>query len=864
MFDVKKVKPLVSKRKNSGLHHPGAIPKRVHEEKTMVRLGTVVRTLILCGLALTTLAFAKTNKSKTIVTYPSGFAVSQPVSDLPIDESIFANREMPEPRPIPLKSHAVAGPWQQEDPVLQKEIRPFVSATQGVDFDGVPAQSYAPSDSNLAVGPNHIVETVNVRFAIYNKSGAILAGPTNITTLFSALGGNCATGSSDPIVNYDRMADRWVISDIGYTGSSPFPECIAVSKTNDPTGAYFLYSYSFGSILNDYPKLSVWPTASNSAYLATYNLFGPGGFIGADICGLDRTKMLAGNSSAAQLCKTTPNNEGSYLPSDMDGATAPTDGTPGLYISRQNNSPGQLYLRKLTMNFTAGTVTLSAPTSISVANFTVACGGCVPQLGTTQTLDTLSDRVMYRFAIRHFSDHDRAVVSHAVANGGQVAVRWYELYDPAGSVTLNQQGTFAPDTTYRWMSSVAEDKNGDIGMGYSASSSSIHPAIRFTGRVPSDASGTMETEASILEGTGSQSGNNLARWGDYTAMQVDPSDDCTFWYVDQYEKTTGSFNWSTNIGSFAFTSCSGGPNFTLTAVPNTLTVSQGSNGTSTITVVPSNGFSGSVMLSATGMPSGVTAGFNPNPTTSTSTLTLTASATAATGTSTVTITGTSGSLTATTTVTLTVTPSGPVVTLTPTSLVFAKTVVGTTTTAKSVTVANTGSSTLNISSIVVSGDFAPATSPKPCGSTLAAGANCIIKVTFTPTQLGARTGNITINDNAANSPQTVPLSGTGIAPVTLTPGSATYAAQTVGTTSLPKTFTLKNNQSVTLSSIVISTTGDFSVSTTTCGASLAAKTNCTIKVVFKPTATGTRTGKLNVADNASNSPQTSSLTGTGK
>jgi len=824
----------------------------------MVRVGTVVRTLILCGLALTTLAFAKTNKSTTTVTYPSAFAVSQPVSDLPIDESLFATQEMPEPRPVP---HAVAGPWLQEDPVLQKEIGPLVSATQGVDFDGIPATIYAPPDSNLAVGPNHIVETVNIRLAVYNKSGTILAGPTDFRTFFAPLGGNCSAGASDPIVNYDRLADRWVISDVGI-GSS-YSECVAVSKTNDPTGAYVLYAYGFNGALNDYPKLGVWPTTSNAAYLATYNIFNPG-FIGADICGFDRTKMLAGTASAAQLCKMTPNTEGGYLPSDMDGPTAPTDGTPGLYISWQQSSPGQLYLRKLTMNFATATATLSAPTTISVANFTQACGACVPQLGTPQTLDTLSDRVMYRFAVRHFADHDRAVVNHAVQTGtGQVAVRWYELYDPAGAVTVNQQGTFAPDTTYRWMGSIAEDKDGDIGLGYSASSSSIHPGIRFTGRVPSDASGTMETEATILAGIGSQTGG-LARWGDYTAMQVDPSDDCTFWYVNQYEKVSGQFNWNTNIGSFAFNGCSGSPSFTLTAVPNTLTVSQGNQGTSTITVVPANGFSGSVMLAATGMPSGVTAGFSPNPTTSTSTLTLTASATAATGTSTVTITGTSGSLTATTTVTLTVTASGPVVTLTPTSLVFGNTVVGTTATGKTVKLTNTGSSTLNISSIVVSGDFAPVASTKPCGSTLAAGANCIIKVTFTPTQLGLRTGNITITDNAANSPQTVPLSGTGIAPVTLTPSSATYAAQTVGTTSLPKTFTLKNNQSVTLSSIVISTTGDFSVSTTTCGASLAAKTNCTIKVVFKPTVVGTRTGKLNVADNASNSPQTSSLTGTGK
>ncbi len=736
----------------------------------MVRVGTVVRTLILCGL-VATLAFAKTNNtkidnSKTIVTYPSAFAVSQPLSELPIDVSIFANREMPEPRQIPGKPRGVAGPVQQEDSILQKEVRPFVSATKGVDFDGIPAQGFAPSDSNMAVGPNHIVETVNVRLAVYNKSGAILSGPTNFTTFFAPLAGNCASGASDPIVNYDRLADRWVISDIGYTGSAPFLECVGVSKTNDPTGAYFLYSYSFGSNLNDYPKLSVWATASNAAYLATYNLFGPFSFLGADLCGLDRTKMLAGDPSAAQLCKQTPSSEGSYLPSDMDGPTAPVDGTPGLYISWHTSNPGQLYLRKLTMNFAAGTSTLSAATVISVANFTQACGGCVPQLGTSQTLDTLSDRVMYRFAIRHFADHDRAVVSHAVASGASVAVRWYELFDPAGAVTVNQQGTFAPDATFRWMSSVAEDQNGDIGVGYSASSLSINPAIRFTGRVPSDPLGTLESEASLLVGTGSQNGG-LARWGDYTAMQVDPSDDCTFWYVDQYEKVTGSFNWNTNIGSFVFTGCGGGG-------------------------------------------------------------------------------------------------GGPAVTLVPTSLVFGKTVVNKTSTGKNVTLTNSGNATLNITSIATSGDFAQVTSSKPCGSTLAAGANCIIRVTFTPTQLGLRTGNITITDNAPNSPQTVPLSGTGIPPVALTPSSKMYAAQTVGTTSLPKTFTLKNNQTVTLNNIVISTTGDFSVSSTTCTTSLAAKTNCTINVVFTPTQVGTRTGTLNVADDANNSPQISNLTGTGK
>jgi hypothetical protein len=370
----------------------------------------------------------------------------------------------------------------------------------------------------------------------------------------------------------------------------------------------------------------------------------------------------------------------------------------------------------------------------------------------------------------------------------------------------------------------------------------------------------------LKAGLGSQTGGGH-RWGDYTSLTIDPTDDCTFWFTEEYQKVNGGFDWSTAIGTFIFPGCGGGtPDFSLSANPNTLTIAQGTNGTSTITVTPVNGFNGSVTLSASGLPSGVTDGFSPNPTTTTSTLTLTASATAATGTSTVTIQGVSGSLTHTTTLSLTVTQSGggPVVTLVPTSLTFANTVVGATTAAKIVTLTNSGTATLNIASIVTSGDFALTTGALPCGSTLAVGKSCKIRVTFTPTQIGARTGNITLTDNAANSPQTVPLSGTGTAQATLTPASATYPARTVGTTSPPKVFTLANKQAVALTSIVISTTGDFSVSATTCTTSLAAKSNCKVSVVFTPTQTGLRTGTLSVADSAVGGPQTSSLTGTGK
>jgi hypothetical protein len=737
----------------------------------MVRPGAFIRTLILCGLALTALASAKTAQN-THVTYPSAFAVSQPVSDLPIDLSLFPSREMPEPRPSPLANHGYRGPWQL-DPVLQKEVLPQVGATQGVNFDGMGSNGWIPPDNNIAVGPNHIAETVNTFLAVYSKNGTLLSGPTNLPTLFAPIGGLCGTAYIvDPIVLYDRPADRWVVAGVGYNYSNAAGECIAVSTTNDPTGSYSLYFYSFGNVLNDYDKLSVWATASNSAYLATYNLFPlSGGYLGADLCGFDRAKMLAGNAKPAMLCKTTPTSEGSYLPSDMDGPTTPVDGTPGLFLTWQNNNPGQLYLRKLTLDFTSGTATLSSPTTINVANDNLSCGvgfgTCVPQPGTTQQLDTLGDRLMYRFAMRHFSDHDRAVVSHAVDNGGPVAVRWYELYDPAGTVTLNQQGTFAPDSTYRWQSSLAEDQSGNIGLGYSASSSSIYPAIRFTGRVPSDAAGTMETEASIIEGAGSQTGGTYAnRWGDYTAMQVDPSDDCTFWYVNEYEQVSGYYNWSTHIGSFVFTGC-----------------------------------------------------------------------------------GSSG---------------GPAVTLSATSLKWGKIQVGTTSTPKKVTLTNSGNATLNISSITASGDFAIASTT--CGATLAAGASCVVRGTFTPTVGGTRTGTLSFTDNAPGSPQTVALSGIGVA-LKLSPTSLNFGTVTVGQTSSPQSITITNLSAVTVtfSGITIAGTnkGDFLISNNTCGATIGGGANCAVSIEFKPTATGARTASLKVSSNGGGSPQSAKLSGTG-
>jgi kumamolisin len=310
-----------------------------------------------------------------------------------------------------------------------------------------------------------------------------------------------------------------------------------------------------------------------------------------------------------------------------------------------------------------------------------------------------------------------------------------------------------------------------------------------------------------------------------------------------------------------------GPDFGLSASPASILVIQGSNVNTTVSVTQQNGFSGSVQLSASGLPSGVTATFTPNPATSTSTLNLSATATAASGTSIVTILGTSGGLTNATTLSLTVAPqvNGSQISLTPASLAFGSVIVEASSKPKTATLTNSSSSALYFSSITTSANF---TQTNTCGATLAAGKSCTISVTFTPQQVGAITGTLSVNDNATNSPQTVSLSGTGKAQATLTPASATYPKTKVGKMSAAKAFKLTNNQTIQLTNIVISTTGPFSVSSTTCKSTLTSLASCTIDVVFTPTQTGTATGTLLVTDSAQTGPQTqnpqsAALKGTG-
>jgi hypothetical protein len=193
---------------------------------------------------------------------------------------------------------------------------------------------------------------------------------------------------------------------------------------------------------------------------------------------------------------------------------------------------------------------------VLVDTFTLPLGALVPQGGTPQKLDSLGDRMMFRLAYRNFLDHESLVVNHSVGSASGIGVRWYEIQDPNGTPFVNQDGTFSPDSTFRWMGSVAMDQMGNIAMGYSASDNATNPAIRFTGRLATDPFGQMEDEAALFGGNGSQLAP-LSRWGDYSAITVDPSDDCTFWYTSEYISQNGAFNWSTRVASFRFSSCPG-------------------------------------------------------------------------------------------------------------------------------------------------------------------------------------------------------------------------------------------------------------------------------------------------------------------
>lgn len=557
--------------------------------------------------------------------------------------------------------------WQnhvQKDRVLQREeISPRSQTPNfGVEFDGIGVGgsfcNCMPPDNDGAVGTTQYVQYTNAAYQVFDKSGNSLLGPFAGNRFWAGFGGACQSDNSgDPVIRFDAAAQRWVVSQFAINNSAPDYECVAVSTTADATGSYHRYAFAFNDF-PDYPKMSVWP----DAYYFTFNNFNIAGtaFVGADVCAADRSKMLSGAAATIQCFQQDSNHFG-MLPSDLDGPTPPAAGTPNFVLELDPWGSANLDLFKFHVNFTnPASSTFTGPTLIPVAPFTPLCntqyrGACVPQpTADSDLLESLGDRLMWRVVYRKFSDHSTLLVSHSIVAGSSGGVRWYEIHNPETSATVFQSGTFAPDSQYRWMPAIAMDQNQDIGIGFTRSgpASGEYPSLVYAGRVPGDAAGTLESEVVLKAGAGSQQ-SGYSRWGDYSSLTVDPTDDCTFWFTEEYEKTTGFFNWSTAIGSFKFPGCPA-PNFSVGASPNTLTIAQGASGTSTVTLNPLHGFTGSVSLTTSALPSGVTAGFSPNPMTSSSKATISAAANAVAGNHTVTVNGTGGGLTRIATFTLTV------------------------------------------------------------------------------------------------------------------------------------------------------------------------------------------------------------------
>ncbi len=436
----------------------------------------------------------------------------------------------------------------------------------GATFSGV-----YPPDTVGDVGPSHYVQAVNDNVStggaavrVYNKTGGSL-GSFYMEGLASS--GACTNGYGDPIVLYDAYVDRWWLAEFANpsTGNSL---CVYVSKTADPLGGYWAYRLSMPSF-PDYPKYGIYPDA---VYVGTNESAGP------RVYAINKTPMLSGSAtSMVGFSVTSLSGFGFQMlqPADPDGIVPPPPGSPGIFARHADGAlhpeagSDSLQLYLLQPNFaTPASSTLTGPVSIPVAAFSsdfCPAGdpmSCIPQPSGSFALDPLREPVMHRLQYRNFRRHQSLVGSFVTNTSAtppsstQAAVRWFELRNSGSGWSLHQQGTWAPNTAQRWMSSAAMDGHGNIAAGYSVSAQggatgNIYPGLRYAGRTAAATLGTFDqAEATFHNGTTSQT--TFSRWGDYASLNVDPADECTFWFTGQYGLSS---SWATWIGAFKFDVC---------------------------------------------------------------------------------------------------------------------------------------------------------------------------------------------------------------------------------------------------------------------------------------------------------------------
>jgi hypothetical protein len=469
--------------------------------------------------------------------------------------------------------------------LAQTQVYPSAMPSLLANFEGLSnSTGVLPPDTNGDIGydpttgKKFYFQTVNMSFRFWDVSDPTIplpvTPPTANNTFWAGAGGLCEThNDGDPVALFDPLAHRWIFSQFALNmPNGPFYQCIAISETADPLGAWYRYSFQMPDAdMNDYPKLAVWPDAY---YMSDHQFHDGATWNGAGVFAFDRAKMLAGQPATYIYfnVKDIDINLGGHLPADFDGLNPPPVGAPGLFMELDHGiaADGDAYLMRIwefhadftnPANSTFGCTTSGdwghANYKLVVDPFTYLTGYVVPQKDTGRMLDAIGDRLMYRLAYRNYGDRQVLMGSQTVdAGSGRAGIRWFEVQDSGTGWSIHQQGTYAPgDGSYRWMGSIAADALGNLALGFSISSSSMFPSINYTGRLANDPLGAMtQGEAVLVSGGGSQT-FVTPRWGDYSAMSIDPQDDCTFWYTNEYYSVTSTAAWQTRIGAFRFSGC---------------------------------------------------------------------------------------------------------------------------------------------------------------------------------------------------------------------------------------------------------------------------------------------------------------------
>jgi hypothetical protein len=785
-----------------------------------------------------------------------------------------------------------------------------VSTFEGIDASQVAKPNY-DIDPNGAVGTKQYMEWTNVYYQAWNKTtlAPVWSKPVAGTTPWTTNGNtNCNDITGDGVIIFDRLASRWVIA-AHNAGSTTYYYCVAISNTDDLSSsslAWYTYAIPLDSVLGtnaqgttyfpDWPKIGTWA----DAYYIGMDIQDPNNKyaeVGVLACALDRTNMLIGGTPNTPQCFRVPTSGSatvlyhSLQPADVEGTTPPPTGAPEFYASIENPVLDGVTTTSSSFNLWQFHVDWSNPANSTFTQSTVPVNAytpgcytaknptntvCVPEPTTASTsnyIDSVGDRFMFRFAYRNFGTYESYLASHSIqvgtGSGSQTGVRWYELRG-SGVPSLYQWGTIDPDNSlYRFMPSIAQDQGGNAAVGYSTSSASAHPAIAASWWNLNSQS--TPTEIKLYSGTADQ--ENTYHWGDYTSMTVDPVGGCTFWYVNEYFNTnqigTGKPVWQTRISNFTAPGCG-----SVTLAPSTLNFGSEAVGTTSAAqqVILNN--PGSTALAITNIYGG---GANPGdfkqsndcgssvPAGDSCTISISFAPTA-TGSRSATLNVADSANNSPQTVTLNGTgTNGGALTLSRSSINFGNQADGTTSAAVGITVTNNGNSTVTFTSIAITGTNNTSFGESDnCAPSLAAGNTCTVNVTFSPATTGNYSAAVSLTDNATNSPQSVSLTGAGIVPVTLSSTTLAFGSVLLGANKTANPVTLTNQMSVALTGITVAISGTGYTQTNTCGTSIAAGGTCTITVTFAPTVSGAAPGSVTITDSASNSPQSITLTGTGE